>query len=130
MPPVREPVTSQAVARGEAGPINGTVIKNGPEPFGLGFAACDDPQADPWDDGAGDDVLAVVASAFAGPDDTPFDGADAVLGEALEMESADAETALGKLAWLYQFDETGTQDRPSKKGDPLEEAVAALLATF
>lgn len=44
--------------------LGGQVFVNGRPPFGGGFAPCPEASSDPWGDGAGLDVAAVVGSAY------------------------------------------------------------------
>lgn len=61
--------------------LQGFAAVNGPAPFGSGFSGCDKPPADPWDDGSGEDVVTVVASAFGeGGGTEPVRAASALLG--------------------------------------------------
>ncbi len=61
--------------------LQGFAAVNGPAPFGSGFLGCDEPPADPWDDGIGEDVVSVVATAFAeGGTTEPLLATSAILG--------------------------------------------------
>ncbi|MCZ6794386.1 MAG: hypothetical protein O7J95_12315 [Planctomycetota bacterium] len=60
---LRFPAEHFEALRFEPQAIDATVFEAGPPPFGHGFPGC--VAADPWDDGAGEDVVAVAATVIA-----------------------------------------------------------------
>ncbi len=61
--------------------LDGFTASNGPAPFGAGYPSCAPPPADPWDDGLGQDTVAVVSSAYGeGGRNEPITAAESRLG--------------------------------------------------
>jgi len=52
--------------------LRGITVTNGPEPFGMGFPGCDRVGVDPWDDGLGMDVVAIISFAFPEEEESGF----------------------------------------------------------
>ncbi|MGQ9589808.1 MAG: hypothetical protein ACUVYA_05890 [Planctomycetota bacterium] len=77
---LRFPAAAFDALRFDAVSVNGLVQTAGPSPLGNGFRPCDGAPEDGWADGAGEDVVAVVATAFSAGSSTPFRAATAELG--------------------------------------------------
>jgi hypothetical protein len=78
---LRFPAEHFTPLRYEPAGITASVFRAGPAPFGEGFTACAAGVADPWDDGRGEDVVAVAATTFAeGTSEEPLEGDEALLG--------------------------------------------------
>lgn len=77
---LRYPAKYLSPVRFEPGAINAFVETGGPIPFGAGYRACNAQVIDGWGDGAGDDIVAVAATAFAADADDPFREASGELG--------------------------------------------------
>lgn len=83
---LRFPAESFQLLRFEPLALDTSVYVAGPEPFGNGYAPCPDhdQDADPWDDGQGDDVAAVAATVLASatgePSAAPFTDGEVLLG--------------------------------------------------
>jgi len=60
--------------------LTGLFDIQGRPPLGSGFEPCPGSVEDPWSDGAGDDVVAVIASAYGDAQSKIFDGTSADLG--------------------------------------------------
>jgi hypothetical protein len=78
-----------------AGAIDAFFETAGPLPLGSGFKACTDETADPWGDGAGEDVVAVTASAFAAGHTEPFRETQAEVGRLIFRPKGLATSAGG-----------------------------------
>lgn len=77
---LRFPARAFDALRFDAVSVNGLVQVAGPAPIGTGLRACDPPSADGWADGAGEDVIAVVAAAFSQGISGAFKEPEAQLG--------------------------------------------------
>jgi len=80
---VRFPAEYFEAIRYDAEAIDGFLEVSGPAPLGNGLKPCDgepDDGAADWADGAGEDVVGVVAAVFGGGNSQPFSGDAADLG--------------------------------------------------
>jgi len=69
----------------------------GPDPLGEGYPPCAAPEADGWGDRAGEDVVAVLASAFGSTASESFRGESAVLGRFVFAPLGEATDSSGAL---------------------------------
>lgn len=96
--------------RFDAVSVNGLVQTAGPSPLGNGFRPCDAATEDGWADGAGEDVVAVVATAFSEGSSTAFRAATSELGRFIFRPKAGAPASaafrLNEDACRAGFDST------------------------
>jgi hypothetical protein len=94
---LRFPADHFDALRFEPEAVDATLFSVGPPPFGIGFAPCEAAVADPWDDAAGDDVLAVAATVIRHDDEgspgTPVAGDEVLLGRFVFAPRAAAAAA-------------------------------------
>jgi hypothetical protein len=87
------------------GDMRGIAAFNGPPPLGDGFPGCDPAGADPWDDGAGRDVVSIAACAFS---DSGSSGAivspEATLGWFTFRLRPDAAVPATPVEFALEFD--------------------------
>ncbi len=91
---LRFPAAAFDALRFDAISVNGLVQVAGPSLIGTGFRACETQIADGWADGAGEDVVAVVATAFAQGTSGAFTEPEADLGRFLFRPKAAADLSV------------------------------------
>ncbi|MBN1444439.1 MAG: hypothetical protein JXA90_17130 [Planctomycetes bacterium] len=99
---LRFPADHFDALRFEPESVDATFFSVGPPPFGTGFAPCEAGGVDPWDDAAGEDVLAIAATVIRhdeGAAGTPVAGDEVLLGRFVfaPRAAASAEEAVFSL---------------------------------
>ncbi|MBI4583684.1 MAG: hypothetical protein HY717_06650 [Planctomycetes bacterium] len=77
---LRFPAAQVTLTAYEPDGIAGAYAANGPAPFGRGFAGCELPLGDPWDDGKREDVFSLAASVYGEATGEPLTREAATLG--------------------------------------------------